>query len=172
MDSFELSPDNYDTSLLRGNAQQRPASDPDTELTEPHETHERQPKQKDATQQSQQEPKVAHRVKSDSPSETQVAFRNFFSDGRLRMFFGILMILIALYMLIVTISSLSHGSEDQSLIQNRTIEQIATSATSATNTGGWFGAYLSHSITHKWLGLGAFIVIFYIGAIGSTLVKI
>ena len=171
MDSFELSPDNYDTSLLRGNAQQRPASDPDTELTEPHETHERQPKQKDATQQSQQEPKVAHRVKSDSPSETQVAFRNFFSDGRLRMFFGILMILIALYMLIVTISSLSHGSEDQSLIQNRTIEQIATSATSATNTGGWFGAYLSHSITHKWLGLGAFIVIFYIGAIGSTLVK-
>lgn len=90
----------------------------------------------------------------------------------MRLFFGILMILIACYMFIVTISSLSHGTADQSLVQNHTMEQIAASPTPADNTGGWFGAFLSHSITYRWLGLGAFVIIFYIAALGLTLIKL
>ncbi|MCM1292671.1 MAG: DNA translocase FtsK [Bacteroides sp.] len=96
----------------------------------------------------------------------------FFRDGRLRIFFGIFMILLSGYMLIASISYLSTYSADQSIVVNSTASQISASHDGVDNSAGWVGAFLSHLLMYKWLGLGGFIVIFYIGALGISLVRL
>ncbi len=94
----------------------------------------------------------------------------FFMDKRLRLFLGITLLLIAAYLLICSISFLGSGDEDQSRIINNTVEQLALSGEPVNNTGGPFGAYLSQKMITESLGLGAFVVIFYIIAIGLSLI--
>lgn len=94
----------------------------------------------------------------------------FLADKRLRLFIGIVMLLIAAYLLVCTFSFLGNGAEDQSRVINNTIEQIANSGESVENAGGPLGAYISQKIITESLGLGAFVVIFYIIAIGLSLI--
>ena len=170
MDSFELSTDTYDTSSLRS----RPASEPRIEEEKPiEEAPKAAPRQ--ATPRAKAAPKAEARPSATTPKQhtarqAGVKFSDLFADGRLRIFTGILLILVAAYMLIVSISYMSHGAADQSVVLNRTPDAIAAAPDAVQNTGGWFGAFLSHMLVYRWLGIGAFIIIFYVGAVGVTLV--
>ena len=57
--------------------------------------------------------------------KTVVTLSRFFADGRLRIFFGVVLILLAGYMLVASISYHSTGAADQSLVQNSTAGEIA-----------------------------------------------
>ncbi len=96
----------------------------------------------------------------------------FFKDKRTHVFLGILLLVIAVYLLIVSISFFNTGDADQSKILNNGIAQISTQSGAVKNAGGPLGAYISNLLMTEWLGIGSFILIFYVAAIGATLVKL
>lgn len=98
--------------------------------------------------------------------------RQFFSDGRFSIFCGVVLILVAAYMLLASISYIANAATDQSLLVNTSTETLKTHSSSVNNSAGWIGAMLSHFIIYRWLGVGAFVIIFYVGALGFTLVKL
>ncbi len=95
----------------------------------------------------------------------------FFKDKRTHIFFGILLLVIAVYLLIASISFFNVGDADQSKVLNNEISISNTQTESVENAGGVLGAYLSNMLMTEWLGLGSFVLIFYIGALGITLVN-
>lgn len=98
--------------------------------------------------------------------------KRFFCDRRLHGIIGISLILIAVYSLIAAISYMSHAGEDQSLVLNRTIGQMASAPAEVKNIGGPVGAFLANTLFNDWLGLGAFVVIIYVILIGLSLIKV
>lgn len=98
--------------------------------------------------------------------------RKMFADGRLGIFFGVMFILIAVIMLLASISFLFYGPEDQSVVQNQTVENISANPQPVGNMGGWLGALLSHVLMYQWLGIGDFVVIYYVMAIALTLLGV
>lgn len=98
--------------------------------------------------------------------------KQFLSDGRWRTFFGVVLILIAAYMLLASISYIANATDDQSVLFNNTTEMLKAHSASVNNTTGWFGAMLSHFIFYRWIGLGAFAIIYYIGMLGLSMVNL
>lgn len=188
MDSFEINPGDYDLSALRqrerqtdngsngdhgtqndsGTADQRPAA---TCLNESQHTAELSHKTV-TTQHNRRQQTAAQESIDINDHKTVVTLTRFFADGRLRIFLGVILILAASYMLIASVSYLSHGAADQSVIQNSSTDQIASHPSDIENTTGWVGALLSHLLIYRWLGLGGFFIIFYCAALGITLVKL
>ena len=162
MDSFEISSDSYDPRTLRnsGNSERQ------------ENTTARQPQtQTKNTQRPPHAPSADSSAASKS-TRTQTAGSGAAPQGRWRLFFGILLILTAVYLLIVSISFFSNGADDQSIVQGAAYGKVAESAAQVGNAGGPVGAVLSDLLMSRWLGLGSFIIIFYIGAIGVSLVKL
>ncbi len=146
-----------------------------TETSENRHASETSSKRSQATQrQSQKERKQQsdHVAVNLDEHKTIVGLTQFFTDGRLRTFIGVALILFAGLLLVASISYISTASADQSIIINSSQSQIAANHEGVTNSVGWFGALLSHLLIYRWLGLGAFIVIFYIGALGISLVRL
>lgn len=106
-----------------------------------------------------------------SKEENQVpSFIAFLKDRRFHLFLGITLLLFAAYLLVCAISFLGSGDEDQSRIINNTIEQIAQSGMPVENAGGPVGAYLSQIMFTESLGVGSLVIIFYIIALGLSLI--
>lgn len=98
-------------------------------------------------------------------------FFDFFRDKRTHYFLGIVLLLVAVYLLIASISYFSSGAKDQAQILNNTISELSHNSNSIDNSGGPLGAYISHSLIANGLGIGSFVLIFYLVALGITLVK-
>lgn len=159
MDSFEISSNSYDPRALRDDRGVRSAhTAPQAEQPQTHTQHTT----------SRQEPQSRTAAKTSS-AEKQAAAA---PQGRWRLFFGIVMILAAVYMLIVSISFFSNGADDQSIVQGAQYSSVADASARVGNTGGPVGAMLSDLLMSRWLGIGSFIIIFYIGAVGVSLVKL
>ena len=165
IDPDRLAPVGQPQQRRRRTSTQRPAT-PKTQYTQvpPIETAQPQP----AVQPRAAEPTS----KSESLSSIGPAVGAFFGDGRWRIFFGILLLLVSLYMAVVSISYIQHGAADQSIIQNQTAAQIAANNAGVENTGGWVGAMMSHMLIYRWLGIGGFVIIFYLIALALTLLHI
>lgn len=96
--------------------------------------------------------------------------KDFFADGRFRIFLGVIFMLFSAYLLLASISYISNINADQSVLLNSTNAAIRANASQVSNSTGWFGAAASHFLVYRWLGIGSFILIFYIFALGLTLV--
>lgn len=122
---------------------------------------------------SQAEPEPYEPAYEVSPSVTNEPRRSFLqqvyafcTDWRLPVFFGIVILLVCTFVLIVTASYFYNLSHDQSALLAGITDpdQIA-------NTGGPVGAWTAHWLIYDWLGVGAFVAIFYFGALGLALLK-
>ncbi|MBQ9072899.1 MAG: DNA translocase FtsK 4TM domain-containing protein [Muribaculaceae bacterium] len=109
--------------------------------------------------------------KKDTEKDEKSSFVKMMKDKRTHYLFGIILLLIAVYALIVSISYFSSGDNDQAQILNNTLTELSKKDGAVDNSGGPVGALLSHALIAKGFGLGAFVLIFYIAAIGITLVK-
>lgn len=94
-----------------------------------------------------------------------------FADGRARMFLGIVLIVVAVYLTISTIGYITTGEDDQSVVTNSALTSLAQDQ-SVDNVGGPLGAWISNSIFSSSLGVAGFIIIFYLAALGLTLLKV
>ncbi|MDE6049237.1 MAG: DNA translocase FtsK 4TM domain-containing protein, partial [Paramuribaculum sp.] len=153
MDSFEISSESYDPTTLTS-VRTQPAAPQHVETP-----HQASPLPND----------MSRKPETSRPSTATPAYS---SAERWKMFTGILFIVAAVYMLIVSISFFSNGAADQSLVQNTPYSDVSGAAKEIRNTGGPLGAVLSDILMSRWLGIGSFILIFYIGALGVSLVKI
>ncbi len=106
------------------------------------------------------------------PAKSHGFTRRIFADGRARMFVGIVLIIIAVYLTISTIGYLTTGAADQSAVTNNSLSALAQQDGSVKNAGGPVGAWASNALFSSTLGVAGFIMIFYIGALGLTLLKV
>lgn len=142
---------------------------PDRQRNQPHDTP------RNADSDSGQTDTRRRRTQSPKNRKTERrpgAIVRFFTDRRLHGIIGISLILIAVYSLIAAISYMSHAGEDQSLVVNRTIGQMATAPAEVQNIGGPVGAFIANTLFNDWLGFGAFVVIIYVILIGLALIKV
>lgn len=184
-ESFEISTDSYNPSDLRNYGtggrnrdDDAAVSAPDTEIAdnadgdvkanatvEKPAASQKKPRERIATVQQE-----SGRSEKTTPAVPSV--RKMFADGRLGIFFGVMFILIAVIMLLASISFLFYGPEDQSVVQNQPVENISANPQPVGNMGGWLGALLSHVLMYQWLGIGGFVVIYYVVAIALTLLGV
>jgi len=100
------------------------------------------------------------------------SIRNFFRDERPAIFLGVVLILFTAYLLVATISYIANEATDQSALLYSSADIIKGRAADIKNTTGWVGAFLSHFLIYRSLGLGAFFLIFYLGTLGLHLVRL
>lgn len=173
MESFDMDRSGYDLSALRetstGNRtttlRDFDPEPPARESSEPKPAPETPSRKKPAPETDSRTPDATDSHKN------IVSTVKFLSDWRLSRFFGIAFILIAGYMLLASISYIATGAADQSIVQNQTASEIAANHSGVENATGWVGALVSYFLMYRWLGLGGFIIIFYIAALGISLVK-
>ncbi len=93
-------------------------------------------------------------------------------DRRVHGVLGVILILGAVFALVSSISYMSHGGADQSLVTNNSIEKIARAPAEVENMGGAVGAFMGNTLIHDWLGLGSFVLIIYVMLVGLALVRV
>ena len=156
MDTFEISSDNYNPSSLHRSERREGGQNPSGEG-----------KRAGSNNSGQQGKNATHENRKEVESDA------FLSPGsRWKIFLGIVLIVISAYLLIVSISYFAHGANDQSIVQGRNFSEIADNGERISNTGGPAGAYLSNLLLSRWLGIGSFVLIFYLGALGISLVRV
>ncbi|MDE6320979.1 MAG: DNA translocase FtsK [Muribaculaceae bacterium] len=93
-------------------------------------------------------------------------------DRRVHGVLGVILMLSAVFALVSSISYISYGAADQSLVTNNTIDDIAKTPSEVKNMGGAVGAFMGNTLIHDWLGLGGFVLIFYVLLLGLALVRV
>lgn len=164
MDSFEISSDNY-----------APSYDPSMLTNREHPTHPGQPVEEPRNEHQPPQPKRPRQTtkKPQMPAAAAPANKPTVTDyGRWKLFAGIFLIILAVYLLIASLSYFANGADDQSIVQGHSYSQIAAESERIGNSGGPVGAFVAHLMLSRWLGLGSFILIFYAAAIGLTLIKV
>lgn len=122
--------------------------------------------------QEQDQTRKGKRNRSGNRNNEKTIIFNFFKDKRTHILIGVFMLICAVYLLIISISYFSVGDIDQSRVLHNSISELSQQNESIQNAGGPFGAVLSHSLITQGLGVGALVLIFYLAAIGISLLKI
>lgn len=125
---------------------------------EPQVVEERQPEPRE---EKPEEP-VAEKA-----STTKIDWWKAVRDSRTAMFMGIVLLVVSLYAFIVSVSYFFNIGHDQSALLGGDLEP-----SSISNAGGPVGAWLAHTLLYNWLGIGAFVIIFYTGALGLSLLGV
>ncbi|MCM1163467.1 MAG: DNA translocase FtsK 4TM domain-containing protein [Muribaculaceae bacterium] len=124
----------------------------------------------------QPEPKPAAAPEPEQTPEDVVAPRRpgaisrFFAmlaDSRSAMFLGVILTVVAAFAFLVCMSYFMNIDSDQSAMLNADYDP-----TLIRNAGGPVGAWLAHTLIHSWLGMGAFILIYYVLVCGLSLLKV
>lgn len=88
-------------------------------------------------------------------------------DSRTVMFLGLVFTILAGYMLIVTISYFANVGSDQSAMLNGDFDP-----TMIRNAGGPVGAWIAHTLLYNWLGVGSFLLIYYLAVCGLSMLRV
>ena len=150
-----------DTSRRRREA--APAADPEP----PRARGDR--RRKDAPKDAPGKPKKEPRRR---PADARPAWLRFFTDKRLHLAVGVVLVVLAAVVFIVTLSHLRSGAADQSAVEGMTVGQMAKEGTQVENAGGPFGAKLSQWLFADGLGLGAFVIVAWLALMGAALLKL
>ncbi len=94
-------------------------------------------------------------------------FITMLGDSRSAMFLGVILVVLAAYAFIVCLSYFMNIKSDQSAMLNADYDP-----TLIRNAGGPFGAWLAHTLIYNWLGMGSFILVYYILVCGLSLLKV
>lgn len=108
-----------------------------------------------------EEPELEARVEEDNAGGAVSAVVRFFTDDRLRLFLGVAMLLMCIFILIAIVSHFRAGEYDQSLVLNSTLAEMGSDPSQVRNAGGGFGAWLSNALLCDALGLGSIVFIGY-----------
>lgn len=104
------------------------------------------------------------------PKDKQKGERKPLVDGRVKMFCGIVLLLVAAYFLIAAISTFFHAGEDMPVVEYNSLGQIVSTGRTVGNSAGPLGAFIGHVMMIDTLGLGSLVWIFYLSVVGLKLV--
>lgn len=86
-----------------------------------------------------------------------------------RMFGGVVLLLLAAYTLVATLSMLMHPGADQAAVQYNSAGQIVSTGIEIDNAAGPAGAVLSNFLISSTFGLGSIVLVVWIGMCGLML---
>lgn len=90
-------------------------------------------------------------------------------DRRVRIWTGLILILVAVAMAVILLSYIHYGALDQTLILNMSPEEIAARGLTVKSGVGPFGAWLGHVLFAESFGVGAFVLVAYLLLLGYRL---
>lgn len=118
-----------------------------------------------------EQPEAARRqAKPKKQSDTPSAVVSFFTDGRLTMFIGGFLLVVAVYAIVSLISFFAVGTDDQSLTHSLDFEQMVSRSESVRNVGGPLGARLADLLISGSFGIGSIAIVIYVALLGLSLV--
>ncbi|MBP5278623.1 MAG: DNA translocase FtsK 4TM domain-containing protein [Prevotella sp.] len=97
--------------------------------------------------------------------------KNIFENDLFNFIFGVILFIIAIYLIIAFISYLTTGQADQSLVLDLRPDEWLNSKKEFQNSCGSLGALLSHFFIARCFGLAAFIIPILIGLLGVKLMR-
>ena len=83
---------------------------------------------------------------------------SFLKDRRLKLVFGLLLIVLSVYLLVAFFSYLFTGKADQSVAESFLETGVRAAGAETENKLGLFGALTAHLFIFKWFGLGSFLL--------------
>ena len=98
------------------------------------------------------------------------AFIRFFMDKRTHSVFGIGLILLAAYIAIAALSYFSTAANDQSKLNNLSVEEMIHEGLTVENITGPMGANTAHILLTHGLGIGSLVLVIYLVFLGLTLI--
>ena len=122
--------------------------------------------QQQAPQQTVSEATETRQTRSSGNSALRKAI-NLIRDSRTVMFLGLVLVVVAGYSLIVTISYFANIGTDQSAMLNSDFDPSMIK-----NAGGPVGAWMAHTLLYNWLGIGSFFLIYYTAVCGLSMLKV
>lgn len=166
MSNFNFSTDGYDPDSIYdepavGNESQAGNNRKQSEKRQPN----------SETKQPQIERNKRKNAKKEDAENKKPSLINFFIDRRTHIFIGVLLIIIAAFITLASISHINNGFDDQSVTTNNSIIAAAQDDDSPQNIGGALGAYISQLALSQWLGIGSFALMVYIWIIGLSLLR-
>ncbi len=96
---------------------------------------------------------------------------DFFHNRRTRIAFGVAMLLIGIYFLLVFMSYLSVGSADQSRVSNYDLITNASEPSQIGNAGAAVGASVAETLVAQGFGVGAFVIVVWFITIAVRLMR-
>ncbi|MAJ50969.1 MAG: cell division protein FtsK [Flammeovirgaceae bacterium] len=87
---------------------------------------------------------------------------SFFSDKKVKIILGIILLFTGFFLLLAFLSYLSHGPADQSVVSAFLDVKIKDSGKEVANLFGVMGALAAHYFIFNWFGLGAFLIPFFL----------
>jgi S-DNA-T family DNA segregation ATPase FtsK/SpoIIIE len=115
--------------------------------------------------------KKEKRVKQASGFMDVVGLKNIFTNEILWIFFGFLIIAVAVYMIIAFISFLTTGAADQTMIESAREGELMNTEIVFANTCGKLGAYLSYYFIKCCFGLPSFLIPVFLILLGVHLIQ-
>jgi len=94
----------------------------------------------------------------------------FFLDKRTHTVMGIILILLAAYLVIAAMSYFSTAANDQSRLNNLTVEQMIAQGITVDNIAGPAGAVAAHMLLTHGLGVGSLVLVVYLVFLGLALI--
>lgn len=117
--------------------------------------------------------KAAHEEATEMREPRQwPAFIRFFLDKRTHAVTGIALILVAAYLLIAAMSYFSTAADDQSKLNNLTVEQMINQGLTVDNVAGPAGAVAAHLLLTHGLGVGSLVLVVYLALLGLSLIGV
>lgn len=113
--------------------------------------------------------------KSKKPAESNQKSKEkktpFFLNEKFRFIIGLIIFVIAIYLLIAFISFLFYGAADQSKLDLKLKELVMDREIKVLNKAGKTGAFLSELIINKGFGLASFLLVYMIGVTGLRIIS-
>ncbi len=109
------------------------------------------------------------RVNRTSRSWREWGIVKFITDERTRIYLGIILLLMSVFVVIALASHFKNGAHDQSIVNNSTLAEMAANPGQVHNATGGFGAWLSQIFLCDTLGLGSIVFIAYTFLLGLSL---
>ena len=168
-DKIDISMDGFDPSAIPGSRRvANPTPQPTRGKTSDGGQRPQQPRRKAAVPPAGRAAGKDKRRRADG----RPGWVRFLADRRTHRAAGVVLVVLAAVVLIVTLSHLRNGAVDQSAVENASVAQMAEAGIKVENAGGPFGAKLSQWLFADGLGLGAFIVVVWLAMVGVGLLKL
>lgn len=188
MDTFNISPESFNPDIIDFDrpapeettvyTEEPPAREPETRTTAPRRETSARPASRQPAQ-SGPKPSAKASRRTSPAAQTVTANRRqgrslwqILTDSRTRIFMGIVLGIATVYLLMVTISYFSTVVHDQSTVINNTLGDMAARPQAVKNAGGPLGAWVSDLLITRWMGLGVFIMLFYLGGVTLMLLNV
>ncbi|MDH6357169.1 DNA translocase FtsK [Parabacteroides sp. PF5-9] len=109
---------------------------------------------------------------SDTEGGKVNALKLFFTNERTLFITGLIIAIIAIYLILAMVSFFFTGAADQSKIENIPLSDLVANRGSVTNWTGVRGAYLSDLMMNRWFGISSFFLLYFLGLTGMKLMRL